>query len=190
MNLTFFVADTHFNHRGIIKHASRPYQDADEMDEDIIRVWNCVVPPNADVWHLGDVAWDLDTLRSVIPRLNGRIRVIWGNHDSRECRRVAGLIGIVESHEYKEIKLDGQHITLCHYPMRVWNKSSKGAWMLHGHCHGNLDDYPAGRVSLAECGWAKTMDVGWDIWQRPLEFDEIKSIMEPRNNLVVDHHGS
>lgn len=188
MNRTFFTADTHFGHRGIIKHANRPYANADEMDEDMIRIWNETIPGNADVWHLGDVAWGQESFRSVIPRLNGRIRIVWGNHDDKECRKIAPILGIVGSYDYVEIKLNGQHITLCHYPMRVWNRSSKGAWMLFGHCHGNLDDYPAGRGSLSECGWAKTFDIGWDVWQRPLEFREIAAIMSPRNNLVVDHH--
>ena len=35
-----------------------------------------------------------------------------------------------------------QDIVLCHYAMRVWQKSHYGAWMLYGHSHGTLPDNP------------------------------------------------
>lgn len=189
MNKTFFTSDTHFGHRGIINHCNRKYSSVEEMDEDIIDTWNDIIPNNADVWHLGDFAWDADTLLRVGPRLNGRKRIIWGNHDGKKIRNNAGLAGFIlaESGDYKEIKLSGQRITLCHYPLRVWNKSSKGAWMLHGHCHGNLEYLKASKDE-SDRSFAKTIDVGWDVWHKPLEFCQLVVEMEYYSNLSIDHH--
>jgi hypothetical protein len=36
----------------------------------------------------------------------------------------------------------GQPIVLCHYAMRVWNRSHHGAWHLYGHSRGNLPAAP------------------------------------------------
>ena len=51
----FFIADTHFRHRNIIKHDGRPYSSVDEMNEALITNWNAKVKPNDSVYHLGDV---------------------------------------------------------------------------------------------------------------------------------------
>ena len=32
-------------------------------------------------------------------------------------------------------------LTLCHYPMVTWSKKPHGSIMLHGHCHGKLDEH-------------------------------------------------
>ncbi len=44
-----------------------------------------------------------------------------------------------------EISVHGQPIVICHYAMRVWNRSHHGAWHLYGHSHGNLPDTPTSR---------------------------------------------
>ena len=31
-----------------------------------------------------------------------------------------------------------QLVVLCHYAMRVWDRSHYGSWHLYGHSHGNL----------------------------------------------------
>lgn len=37
-----------------------------------------------------------------------------------------------------DMEINGHAITLCHYAMRVWNKSHFNAWQLYGHSHGTL----------------------------------------------------
>ena len=47
-------------------------------------------------------------------------------------------------------------LTMCHYPMVTWNHKPYGSIMLHGHCHGKLDEYNASSPDLR-------FDVGIDV---------------------------
>lgn len=83
-----------------------------------------------------------------------------------------------------EINVNGQHIVLCHYAMRVWNKSHRGSWHLYGHSHNSLETEV----------WGRSMDVGVDSAKvilgdyRPFSFDEISRILSKREFKGVDHH--
>ena len=81
-NNIFFTSDTHFNHTNIIKYAQRPYSDAEEMNEDLIKRWNSVVGKNDIVFHLGDFMFgNINRFWEFRSRLNGKIYLIHGNHD-------------------------------------------------------------------------------------------------------------
>jgi calcineurin-like phosphoesterase family protein len=147
---TFFTSDTHFGHRNIITLCSRPFLSVEEMDETIIENWNRTIGKNDVVWHLGDFTL-LGEGEAIAyrKRLNGKINFIWGNHDRNAVRN----LHMWESSQFaREIKVGDSTITLCHYGMRVWNKSHHGALMLYGHSHGRL---PGNNQSL---------DVGVDSW--------------------------
>jgi calcineurin-like phosphoesterase family protein len=173
---TFFTSDTHFGHANIIKLSSRPFQDCEAMDEALRDNWNAVVKPSDTVWHLGDFTWAKgEEAESYLKRLNGKINLIWGNHDSDAVR---GWKRWHSSQFGTEIHLAGHRITLCHYAMRVWNKAHKGAPMLYGHSHDSLP------------GNSQSLDVGVDCWgMRPVTLDEILARMEtlPRYK-CEDHH--
>lgn len=58
-------------------------------------------------------------------------------------------------------------IVMCHYAMRVWDRSHYGAWHLYGHSHGRLP--PSEELS---------MDVGVDTHDfRPYSLDEVYAHM-------------
>ena len=81
-NNTWVIADTHFYHENIIKYCNRPYVDAVEMNEDMIAKWNAVVGKDDIVWHLGDFCFGCkERIKEIVPRLNGRINLVLGNHD-------------------------------------------------------------------------------------------------------------
>ncbi|NBO29921.1 hypothetical protein EB118_17115 [bacterium] len=87
MPTTFLVSDTHFGHEKtctVFKRADgsplRPFKDAEEMDEEMIKRWNDRVRPKDKVYHLGDVVINRKFL-SVLGRLNGDKVLIRGNHD-------------------------------------------------------------------------------------------------------------
>jgi calcineurin-like phosphoesterase family protein len=176
MNEIYFSSDTHLNHTNIIKYCSRPFDSADDMNHTIISQWNETVPSNGRVYHLGDLAFcrDDSQFRDIVTKLNGQISLIIGNHDNfKQVMRNKDLF--VEVTNMKEIKHEGQKITLCHYAMRTWNCSHHGAWHLYGHSHGLLPPY------------GKSFDVGVDSHGfRPISFTEVKEVMDKRP-MIKDH---
>ena len=81
----FVVSDTHFQHQNIIRFCdwSRPFDTVEEMNEAIVKNWNSVVSPDDTVYHLGDCFMgQLETVAKYGFRLNGKIHVIPGNHDT------------------------------------------------------------------------------------------------------------
>lgn len=80
----FFIGDTHFGHKNIIKFDAtkthRPFASIEDHDEELIKRWNGVVKKGDIVWHLGDVAFGRAALAKV-GRLNGIKKLVMGNHD-------------------------------------------------------------------------------------------------------------
>ena len=155
--MNYYSADTHAQHYNIILGHSwgfRRFKDVAEMDATMVTNINSLVGEKDTFWHLGDVAWT--SPGTFLKQLKCRdIRIVLGNHDKKhgflELKRLAANGSIQLFTGYQDIKVDDQKITLCHYPMRSWNCSCHGSWMLHGHVHGkitNPDPY--------------TMDVGMD----------------------------
>lgn len=184
----WFISDTHFGHANIIKYSKRPFKDVDEMNEMMIQEWNKLVKPEDEVYHNGDFAFlPYDKFRTLHARLNGRIFLQLGNHDSMIIQHRADLLKqgkIVSIENYRELKVAGAPmIVLFHYGQRVWNKSHHGSIHLYGHSHGSLPPF------------GKSVDAGVDCKEitheyRPVHMDEVLKYMSNRDQPVVDHHGT
>jgi calcineurin-like phosphoesterase family protein len=175
---TFFTSDTHFFHSNIIKYCLRPFADAHEMNEALIVNWNNVVTPDDVVYHLGDFAFgDVGGVNSVMQRLNFKhMHFIKGNHDKpflNWYRTTSHGMGTkVTLHDsYLETWIDKNQFTLCHYAMRVWNQSHRGALHLYGHSHGTL---------LDDCN-SKSFDVGVDCHNfAPISLERVLHLMSKK----------
>ncbi len=180
----FFIADTHFGHRNILKLTDRPFENTKEMDEAIIELWNERVGPEDHIFHLGDVSWHNTrrTLR-ILERLQGHIHLIRGNHDTyiaqgRCAERFASIHDLYELTIPDPELPQPQRIVLCHYALRVWNHSAYGAWHLYGHSHGLLPDVPA----------SLSFDIGMDCYpDSPLSYPQIKALMHARRPQTPTH---
>lgn len=145
------ISDTHFGHDAIIGYCNRPFADIDEMDEHMIDRWNSVVKPVDKVYHLGDVFMG-STLRANqnLHRLNGKLRLIVGNHDviNTQSPLMHHFQKISMWRIFKEFGL-----LLTHVPVHPDNISSIGKkndgtpyhelTNIHGHIHNNPS--PEGR---------------------------------------------
>ena len=180
---TFFWADTHFNHRGILDYTSRPYKDIYQMNAALMELWNSKVTREGDnVWLLGDFAFhhsEAEDIYQIFWKLRGRKHLIVGNHDEKNPAVLRLPWEKVEKlWSFKENK---RRAELCHYPLETWKGSHSGGLMLHGHCHGTLKRKLAYRF-----------DVGVDTrlgQSGPVEWDELISLAGKERFVPVDAHG-
>ena len=128
----FFTSDTHFFHKNILKYCNRPFENVQEMNQEIVKRWNEVIPKDAIVFHLGDFSLtaNMKELDSLIHKLNGDIHLIIGNHEKDALGKSyirdkwASISDIAEIYiKDPEITYGEQHIVMCHYPMMAWNGS-------------------------------------------------------------------
>lgn len=186
--MIWFTSDMHYGHANIIKYANRPFRDVDEMDRTMENLWRSVVRPDDLVYVLGDCAFYRDQAQTVrlFERLPGQKFLVWGNHDKRLRKNADFKKIFLETADMMDVKFpdpkapDGERrIVLCHYAMRVWNKSHFGAWHLYGHSHGTLKDDP-GSLSL---------DVGVDCWNyAPVPYEAVRKRMDQKIFVPIDHH--
>lgn len=176
MEKIWFTSDTHFGHKNILKYSERDFESLDAMDEAMIHNWNERVSPEDLVYHLGDVGLcSQGKLRKILDRLQGRIRLIRGNHESSAEACHSRFEWIKDYYELEMPDPDAyqgkRFIVLFHYAMREWNASHHGTWHLYGHSHGTLPDDPN----------SLSIDIGVDCHgYRPLDYAEIKALMSQK----------
>ena len=69
----YFISDTHFNHKNIIKYCNRPFKDVEEMNKVLIENWNNTVTDFNTIFHLGDVALTNESeMKEIISKLKGK----------------------------------------------------------------------------------------------------------------------
>lgn len=181
----FFTADTHFGHANILKYCNRPFADINEHDEELIKRWNAKITKADTVYHLGDFSFC--NPYNILRRLNfQQLIFIEGNHDKefnnfyRSLEDIKGIRPNIKKFKFLEAKINGIDFTLCHYAMRVWNKSHHGAYHLYGHSHGSLADDPN----------SLSFDVGVDCHNySPVSLEEVIAIMKKKTFKPIDHHG-
>ena len=175
----FFTADFHFGHHNIIRYCNRPFRNVEE-DQTILERLNASVKASDTLYFLGDFCIG-SKARVLVHRQQIRCRKIValsGNHD-KEARKLTEEFSWLNN--LAEISVNGQPIVLCHYAMRVWNRSHHGSWHLYGHSHGRLPELP---TSLS-------MDVGVDTHDfRPWHYDEISRLMTARAKARSEQNAS
>ena len=80
----FFTADEHYGHENVIRYNNRPFKNADEMDNELIRRHNEVVSAGDLVIHVGDFTLKHNRRfveNAYIRRLNGNHIFLKGSHD-------------------------------------------------------------------------------------------------------------
>jgi calcineurin-like phosphoesterase family protein len=142
---TWFISDTHFGHVNaalkFTKETGEPlrlntktgerFSSVDEMDQFMVDSWNSVVKSEDRVYHLGDVAIPKRGLQN-LKKLNGRIRLVAGNHDPgrldiwNEFPNITDICGAFELRKINWI--------LTHIPVRE-SQLERFSRNIHGHLH-------------------------------------------------------
>jgi len=127
----FWVSDEHYFHTNIIRYTNRPFENAHEMNKELIRRHNEVTGTEDRIIHCGD--FTLENVRlagSIITQLNGKHTFLRGSHDYW-LPSTAPFIW--------EKTIDGIHVVACHYAMRSWPRSHYGSIQAYGHSHGKIE---------------------------------------------------
>lgn len=147
MNKTYFISDTHFNHYNILKYCNRPFETIEEMNKTIIKNWNSVVRSEDIVWFLGDLALgNREVCREIVGKLNGRKRMVKGNHDNwtDEFYRSIGF----EYVSKYPIILKEHKIILCHTPPE---KVQGDYFYIFGHVHDKIAQIEIDNPQQCKC---------------------------------------
>jgi len=129
-NKVFFTSDIHANHANIIKFCDRPWKTKEEMTEALIENWNSVVGPDDIVFNLGDFMWS-SSWNPILERLNGKIYLIWGNHDRKDFRE-SYLNHLEYACDQLTLLIDNKIVYLNHFPFLCL---PAGHYQLCGHIH-------------------------------------------------------
>ena len=137
MSRTWVYSDPHFYHKNIVKFGNydgtklRPWDDAEQMTEEMIEWYNEMVDDKDRVYILGDVAFTVTNMRRVVERLKGRKCLVPGNHEPKHMRKYFDLFDDVRGY----VQRNG--FIMSHIPL---HPNSLGRWKLniHGHLHNNF----------------------------------------------------
>lgn len=147
----WIISDTHFSHANIVRFTKedgtpiRPgftdestgefvsfhEKDIAFHDECLIQRWNALIAPNDDVYHLGDFG-NIEIKK----RLNGKVRLILGNHDDRiQAHVLARSFKSVRSWRVFSTEF-ALPVVLCHYPLHKYVDIPVPRRLnVHGHIH-------------------------------------------------------
>lgn len=137
----WFSSDWHFGHSNFLNFKKedgspcRDFKTVDDMDEYMIARHNEKVGPNDKFYHLGDVAFKLEVFHRIMPRLNGKKRLILGNHDK---------FNMAEYTKYFEKVYESwqpvRNVVFTHRPILLGDHDhhNKLQFNCHGHIHHHM----------------------------------------------------
>lgn len=155
MKKVWFTSDLHFGHRNVMKHCPKRLEicgasDVDDItthDKWLIDLWNGTVDKKDVVYVLGDFSFkSAEDTKKLLAKLNGKKFLILGNHDksSQHLNGYFEQITQIKEFAFKGVIypfIDGVfNVCMSHYPMLDWPDKQKGTVMIHGHCHGKMDE--------------------------------------------------
>jgi calcineurin-like phosphoesterase family protein len=145
MRKIYVTSDNHFLQESFLTFKDqngnkiRNFSSIEEIDELMIENWNKTVNPKDIIYHLGDVyIGNKEKADNILSRLNGRKRLILGNHDD-------GKDKILTKH-FEKIMVERMFpeygVILSHRPLHPDGlfiyKSQKYLTNMHGHLHNNV----------------------------------------------------
>ena len=191
----FLTSDTHFGHVNICKFTNyngspvRPWDDVNEMDEEMIKRWNETVGPKDKVYHLGDVVINRKSL-AILDRLNGDKVLIKGNHDIFKLSDYTKYFRDVRAYHV----MNG--CILSHSPVHKESIARFGT-NIHGHTHGNRVRKLRGvNVKTGEMLYSDEIDPDYFCVSvehtdyRPISFDDVLQKIKDQGGIVGFKNGN
>lgn len=157
------------------------------MNLEIVKVWNSFVKADDEVWHLGDFAFKTglkkEATRNLFHNLNGVKHLLIGNHDNLKH---IGDFGWASVQKTMDMEIHGVKFRMAHFPYKhampekdkierpeCFTPDSEFK-LIHGHVHESF-------ATRKDC-----LNVGWDIFHRPISEDEVWKVFEATKGFTVD----
>ena len=143
----WLTSDWHFGHDREFIWKARGFASVEDMNEHIIAAHNAVVKPDDDVYVLGDLMLgDSEKGIECIKRMNGKLHIVWGNHDTDSRKaKYAELPNVVECNHVIVLKYKKHHFYMSHYPTLTGNLEKESLTQmtlnLFGHTHQQTNFY-------------------------------------------------
>lgn len=141
----WFISDTHFFHGTMLKFLRedgtpvREFESMEEMNEKMVENWNSMISPSDKVYHLGDVTFRYgEVFADLMRRLNGKKRLILGNHDKLKGTNLDRFFEKIEL--WRPFGAEG--FFASHVPINPMNFPGKAVLQVHGHIHHKLMNDP------------------------------------------------
>lgn len=137
----YVTSDLHFNHDREFIYGPRGFKNITEMNETLIKNWNEVISSEDDIYVLGDffLGTDKNYIHEVLSKLNGKIHLVFGNHDTAAKIReyTNNSLVIVEGYA-AQITYKKRQFYMSHYPTltaSLESNPSQVVFNLFGHTH-------------------------------------------------------
>jgi len=138
-----YISDLHFMHSNIISYDNRPFSTVEEMNEQMVDLWNETVAPGDITYVIGDFCWSqrVEDWKFIIEHLNGQIFIVKGNHDRSSVLKQLVKNKLIAGWSHQEIVKDGDNrVVLNHAPMPFFINMHQKNWAhLYGHVHISFD---------------------------------------------------
>ena len=179
MGRTFFTSDPHLNHDKDFVWKARGFNSIEEHNEAIVKNWNETVAPDDEVHVVGDimVGENQDIAMEYLSRLNGKIYMTRGNHDSDSKVKKYLSLPNFDSEQTdldtysRMVKVGKWRFYCCHWATRIGDfmhaRSSERRICLHGHTH-SKDKFQF----IEDCCYNVAMDAHNN---RPVSAEEIQN---------------
>lgn len=181
----WLISDTHFSHRSILTFRDNDsgelirgqFDSVEQMNEHMIDCWNSVVKNGDLVYHLGDVAFNVnEQLPKLMARLKGDKRLIVGNHDNIKRIAKQDIFKKIQMWRmFPEFNLLFSHVPVHPTSLRRGAPTDPTAKIMtncHGHIHQNPSpEGPYFNVSVEAINYT------------PIHIDEVLKRIREKNNV-------
>ena len=158
----FFTSDLHFCHDKDFIWRPRGFFGAEAMTRELVENYNLIVAPDDEVYILGDcIMSDMERGLYYMRKLNGKIHIICGNHDTpAKIAAYKKLPQVVEICDAKYLDIGKFHFYLSHFPTIA-----------------DTHQKPLKKTRISLCGHTHTPDK-WSDWDKaPIYHVEVDAHM-------------
>lgn len=198
----YVTSDLHLGHNRPWIIQARGFETVDRHDAHVIDVINSTVMPDEYLLMCGDFCLNttLEGFISYCNRISCQLLFVAGNHNNPWFKYYLQLVkdsfgeeGEFYPFKWKNVTFLGESVDMVvngysfhasHFPKFVWDHSGRGRGMICGHSHGSCV------MTRPEHTEGRCLDVGWDVFHKPLELSDLKKILDRKTVAICDHHGN